>query len=337
MKTRIHLFTTLIASMLFTQIVGSAKTPVEAYKDKGVDTNTEWTIGIYDAQNQPISENVVFKKNTKFLSGKGKNLFFNFYKAPNYVYVYKGNAGDGKTGKNLAQENLPGTLKSDPIKKEDVPKKTKIKIKNDKIVLDVPTTTLWVYITEQALYEMKSITVKSSKIEDENADGDNLYGKPVTINKFSIHGFKLTIPLDKAFYIFSKPLNKPWHHKRLESTQFPDRSLLVINVKNEFIYAEHYGEAMGVDSRLQDVKIRRCDLCDAGTWTAQISDNHKRLIGEPVNVNQPTTIKIPQYKPFSIKVTGPNGCSKETTFGKGGTWSKTILTLMPDCGAEIKS
>ena len=155
MKTRIHLFAALVTSMLFTQIVGLEYTPVVAYKDKGVDTNTEWTIGIYDAQNQPISENVVFKKDTKFVSGKGKKLKFNFHKGPNYVYVYKGNAGDGKTGKNLANENLPGTLKSDPIKKEDVPVKTKIKIKNDKIVLDEPKLKLQVYITEQALYEMK--------------------------------------------------------------------------------------------------------------------------------------------------------------------------------------
>lgn len=205
MKLPINVLRIAAICMYCTQIAGQDKQSVTAYKT--VDRTKEWTIGIYDANNQLVSDQVFFKTNTTFLSSKGKKLAFDWKKTPNYIYIATKNVGD----KNIANEYLPNRadiLRSEGITPAKAPVGSKIKIDAEyRITIEEPkavTRTITVYTN----FKHQPLTIQASKVNNEYGIGNALYGKPVII---SIPGkkYKLTIPKKGSFYIINSSSRLP--------------------------------------------------------------------------------------------------------------------------------
>lgn len=217
MKLPIRLLTIVAFCLGSTHIFGQEKQqPVVAYKEisNSADKNKEWTIGIYDANDQLVSEKVVFKNNTSFVAGKGKKLFFDWEKSPNFIYVAKLNAGNGKKGTdiprrfNLQKDNpsLFDMLKSKEITPEKAPVGSKIKITDLEITIEPPkeeTRTITVYALNETAPDMP-LKVQAVKKGAEPSVAENLYGKRITITKPG-KTYKLTIPKDKDFDVLLMP------------------------------------------------------------------------------------------------------------------------------------
>lgn len=223
MKLPIRLLTIVALYLGSTHVFGQAKQqPVMAYKDvsNSADKNKEWTIGIYDANDQLVSEKVVFKNSTTFLSGKGKKLFFDWEKSPNFIYVAKLNAGNGKKGTdiprrfNLQKDNpsLFDTLKSKEITPEKATVGSTIKITDLDITIEAPketTRTITVYALNEIASDPRNMPwkVQAFKKGSSPYEEKNLYGKRIEIKKPG-KTYKLTIPQDKEFDVFLMPDKK---------------------------------------------------------------------------------------------------------------------------------
>lgn len=202
MKLPINVLRIAAICMYCTQIAGQDKQSVTAYKT--VDRTKEWTIGIYDANNHLVSDQVVFKTNTTFLSSKGKKLAFDWSQSPNYIYIATKNVGD----KNIANEYLPNRadiLRSEGITPAKAPVGSKIKIDAEyRIIIEKPkAVTRTITISTDGNRNGGYWTVQASKVDNIFGIGDDLYGKPL---KISIPGkkYRLTIPRKDSFYIINQ-------------------------------------------------------------------------------------------------------------------------------------
>ena len=348
MKTRIHLFTALVVSMMPTHMMMSTKQPVLATKDKGVDTKA-WTIGIYDQNNKliPGSENVVFAKNTKFLSGKGKKLYFDFSSGANSIYVYKDNAGAGKKGKNLAEvynTDPSKMLKSDPLQQNDAPEKSEIRIQNDKVVIIEPVRTIPVMIEDSLWDEIKPVTVKISKTDGASHPTDiyqQAYYKTLGGN------FKdLELPVNKDFYIILEP--KQGVPIKIKTKITGEASGLLIEDKQStkeykgytnhsmHMYFYSFNKEYRNAGRGIEATFMRCKGCESNKYTFKImnSDNIEYKDEDSLPIQELSTgfkILIPRTAAFSVEVSSDK-CTKTTKFKAVPKHTRaTRYEIKPDC------
>lgn len=331
MKLPIHLLTLTAICIYFSQAVGQQKQPVTAYKT--VDRTNEWTIGIYDANNQLVSEQIVFRLNTNFLSGKGKKLAFEWNRSPKYIYVYRGNVGQENLAERYAADSSSAyILRSEEITPEKAPAGSKIKITDSYVTIDKPkdtTRTITMYTTDEAT-NIVPLTLQAAKIPDVNASGNDLYGKPVKIEKH-VPGktYKLTIPQDKEFYLIRTPRGSLLKGGEATSMYV---GLNDLNKNSELAIGYNIAakQRSARKQMLQDTAyisiplVKNCstsvgneDHCLEDDWTVKIHDaqgnytGFSKVLGTPIRTPI-SQVSVPVHKPFWVYVSKPYNTEKGT-------------------------
>jgi hypothetical protein len=323
MKLSSGLVALIAASVYCAQSTETGKQPVVAYKT--VETGKPWTIGIYDANSkQLVSEKVVFNKNTKFVSGKGKKLYFDFTKHPTVViYVYKGSPSPIDIAKvddaNEPYKSDPTftsfVIKSEPITQDKALPGSKIKITADTVTIEPPkdtTRSMVIYTLDEAAKDMPFTIQAVSKA----ATGDIAYGKPISIKKH-VPGktYKLTIPQNKDFSIVrnSIPAIKERQSSvEIKAEQLKKDSELAIGY-NILAKSKVNRQSMIENTAMVTIPVRKecipasSAICKYG-WTVQIHDKNKQYTGSQafLESNQ-QTIKVPANKPFWVYVSQKGG------------------------------
>lgn len=315
MKRPIYVLTIAAVCIYCTQMVSQATQPVTAYK--AVGRTKEWTIGIYDKDHNLLSGKVVFRLNTNFVSDKGKKLVFDWGKLPNYIYVYKSNVGDGDTGINMSQDmsdlaEAPNIfVKSKPITPDDAPPGSKIKITASAVTIEKPkdtTRTITIYTIDEStniITPLTPLTLQASKEDNVKPSIENLYGKPITIQKH-IPGktYKLTIPQGKDFYIIGMPDGAVSIPKsgigpntelaigyNITGKPKSDRAKILKDTAQIFISLVKNCEGSHVMDRCSE------------DWTVKIYDAQENYTGFSKDFGTTTTqVRVPVRKPFWVYV-----------------------------------
>lgn len=354
MKLQRRLFSILVLSVLSIAMIISTPQPVIATKDKSVETN-EWTIGIYDEQNNliPGSENIIFRRDTKFFSGKGKKLFFDFSKGPNYIYVYKGKT-DKKT--NLATARLENTLKSEPIRQNDAPpERSVIKItKDDKVVIvESPPKIKKIPVRiEYPLYDKMGYSIIISKTLglEEREIYSQTTSKPSSGRKSYTY---VQVPLNIDFYMIlggKVPRIKTKLQENvvgLKINQDSDGGSITLR---EYT-TKDFGSVDSMAKHFDDLEseYNKIDYTLAASikprdktkkYTVKIFNLGKKPKEEisrkefTKNSAYRDLFNIPPYAAFSIEVHS-DGCKKETEFSNERF--ESTYEILPDCSVVIKN
>lgn len=346
MKVTVRLVTIFMISACCVHIpLVSTPQPVVAYKT--VEKTKPWTIGIYDQNGNllPGTEQIVFRSNTEFMSGKGKKLFFNFGEdgtQPNVVRVHKFDAVQGT--KKLAsltsgEPELP--LQSEPINQKMAPPGSKIKITATDITIEKPKAkTIAIYTTTDA-DGLMPLTITSSKIDDQQI----VYGKPIVIQK-NIPGkiYQLTVPTNEGFHITLQQNNQKLLEQPIYARDIKPDSELVVGNKTVSIIAKQNRKDILAETAVVNIPLKKVcnDVlnpdCDK-PWTVEIYNTNNQHTGFTKKLSlKPELVRVPVNSPFVVHVTmkqGEDPVESVILHEKGKPLTKNNVMLIYENGNAI--